>query len=256
MLIEWGEMYDKYVAAHLTGATYSHTDEQLAGTGTSGSGGGSGGGGGSGSGEYKVKYKPSGYIWGSSYASESDAKAAISAAAKRMGTNVGDYEIIKPANVTTPTTTSTTTRTTHTMATVGPDIPTTSTTAEGVIDEILHDIYSGGIKYASGGLVDYTGPAWVDGTPSKPEAFLSAEDTQMMRNWIESAKYVQYRSPVSNIDSSAFNGSSQNIGELIINITEAQFKDDADFDEVARRVGNQFVKELSKQGFHTMSYSF
>lgn len=256
MLIEWGEMYDKYVAAHLTGATYSHTDEQLAGTGTSGSGGGSGGGGGSGSGEYKVKYKPSGYIWGSSYASESDAKAAISAAAKRMGTNVGDYEIIKPANVTTPTTTSTTTPTTHTMATVGPDIPTTSTTAEGVIDEILHYIYSGGIKYASGGLVDYTGPAWVDGTPSKPEAFLSAEDTQMMRNWIESAKYVQYRSTVSNIDGSAFNGSSQNIGELIINITEAQFKDDADFDEVARRVGNQFVKELSKQGFHTMSYSF
>lgn len=256
MLIEWGEMYDNYVAAHLTGATYSHTDEQLAGTGTSGSGGGSGGGGGSGSGEYKVKYKPSGYIWGSSYASESEAKAAISAAAKRMGTNVGDYEIIKPANVTTPTTTSTTTPTTQTMATVGPDIPTTSTTAEGVIDEILRYIYSGGIKYASGGLVDYTGPAWVDGTPSKPEAFLSAEDTQMMRNWIESAKYVQYRSTVSNIDGSAFNGSSQNIGELIINITEAQFKDDADFDEVARRVGNQFVKELSKQGFHTMSYSF
>ena len=32
--------------------------------------------------------------------------------------------------------------------------------------------------YASGGLVSYTGPAWVDGTKSKPEAFLSAEDTK------------------------------------------------------------------------------
>lgn len=31
--------------------------------------------------------------------------------------------------------------------------------------------------YASGGLVDYTGPAWVDGTKRKPESFLSAEDT-------------------------------------------------------------------------------
>ena len=36
-------------------------------------------------------------------------------------------------------------------------------------------IYMG--KFASGGLVNYTGPAWVDGTKSKPEAFLSASDT-------------------------------------------------------------------------------
>lgn len=31
--------------------------------------------------------------------------------------------------------------------------------------------------YANGGLVNYTGPAWVDGSPSRPESFLSAEDT-------------------------------------------------------------------------------
>ena len=33
-------------------------------------------------------------------------------------------------------------------------------------------------KYKDGGLVDYTGLAWVDGVKSKPEAFLDAEDTQ------------------------------------------------------------------------------
>lgn len=32
-------------------------------------------------------------------------------------------------------------------------------------------------KFATGGLVDYTGPAWVDGTKSRPEAFLTSEDT-------------------------------------------------------------------------------
>lgn len=31
--------------------------------------------------------------------------------------------------------------------------------------------------YAKGGLVNYTGPAWVDGTPAEPEAFLSSKDT-------------------------------------------------------------------------------
>ena len=34
--------------------------------------------------------------------------------------------------------------------------------------------------YASGGMVDYTGPAWVDGTKTKPEAFLSAYQTQQI----------------------------------------------------------------------------
>lgn len=33
-------------------------------------------------------------------------------------------------------------------------------------------------RYAQGGMVDYTGPAWVDGSKSKPEAFLDPEDTQ------------------------------------------------------------------------------
>ena len=31
--------------------------------------------------------------------------------------------------------------------------------------------------YKQGGLVDYTGPAWVDGTKRRPEAFLNSEDT-------------------------------------------------------------------------------
>lgn len=34
--------------------------------------------------------------------------------------------------------------------------------------------------YAQGGYVDYTGPAWVDGTSSKPEAFLNAYQTQQV----------------------------------------------------------------------------
>lgn len=34
--------------------------------------------------------------------------------------------------------------------------------------------------YASGGMVDYTGPAWVDGTKTKPEAFLNPYQTQQI----------------------------------------------------------------------------
>lgn len=40
--------------------------------------------------------------------------------------------------------------------------------------------YEGSKKYLTGGIVDYTGPAWVDGTKTRPEAFLSANDTQLI----------------------------------------------------------------------------
>ena len=35
-------------------------------------------------------------------------------------------------------------------------------------------------QYAKGGLVDYTGPAWVDGTATKPEAFLNPYQTEQI----------------------------------------------------------------------------
>lgn len=35
-----------------------------------------------------------------------------------------------------------------------------------------------GTKYATGGFADFTGPAWLDGTPSKPEAVLNALQTE------------------------------------------------------------------------------
>ena len=38
----------------------------------------------------------------------------------------------------------------------------------------------GASRYAFGGLVDYTGPAWVDGSTTNPEAFLSAYQTEQI----------------------------------------------------------------------------
>jgi len=42
--------------------------------------------------------------------------------------------------------------------------------------------------FDSGGLIDYTGPAWVDGTPTKPEGMLNAEQLDILRNNILSKK--------------------------------------------------------------------
>ena len=59
-------------------------------------------------------------------------------------------------------------------------------------------------KYKTGGMVDYTGPAWVDGTPSKPEAFLSAADTANI------AKLRDILSKVFESNSSSSNTAEQN----------------------------------------------
>jgi hypothetical protein len=63
----------------------------------------------------------------------------------------------------------------------------TVTAAPVVVDSGGHsDLLTGGLQnekmlvmkaYASGGLADFTGPAWLDGTKTHPEMVLSAKDT-------------------------------------------------------------------------------
>lgn len=66
--------------------------------------------------------------------------------------------------------------------------------------------------YASGGLVDYTGPAWVDGTPSQPEAFLSAEDTRRI------GEAAQLLADLPVFGGSSFNSTSITNGDSLIEV--------------------------------------
>jgi hypothetical protein len=54
------------------------------------------------------------------------------------------------------------------------------------------------MKYKKGGLVDYTGPAWVDGTPGNPEAFLNPTQTQIIGD------FAQYLAKLVNNSGSIF----------------------------------------------------
>lgn len=126
-----------------------------------------------------------------------------------------------------------------------------------VVDSDLEDyLFRNAPRNANGGLVDYTGLAWVDGTPTKPEAFLSASDTELIRGWLDAYQTVNMRPHISNIDSGSFSGAGMSIGNVNIEINEAVLGNDADIEAVAQRVGDAFVKELSKTGFHTNNYAF
>ena len=49
-------------------------------------------------------------------------------------------------------------------------------------DNFVKDMQAHYPAYKEGGIVDHTGLAWVDGTKTKPEAFLDAKDTQNISN--------------------------------------------------------------------------
>ena len=104
--------------------------------------------------------------------------------------------------------------------------------------------------YKEGGLVDFTGPAWVDGTKSKPEAFLSAEDTALLKSKIFSNSNYSLRSVIDSLQalgqtfSSIDNSSASNITFENVNIEIQSGVISSDYD--AKRAGEQVFDEFVK----------
>lgn len=105
-----------------------------------------------------------------------------------------------------------------------------TTTAQDMAD---NNANSGAKKYASGGLVDYTGPAWVDGTPGKPEAFLNANQTAMIAAFTANlAKMVSGKFPSSNIEAGS---------NCEINIDIGSIGADYDIDQAINKVKQEII---------------
>ena len=106
------------------------------------------------------------------------------------------------------------------------------------------------LAFAQGGLVDYTGPAWVDGTKSKPESFLSASDTAMLKSKIFSNSDGSLKSLVAALEKITNDTSHYNReGNAAIVIENAQVNIQpgvisSDYD--ARRAGEMALEEMVK----------
>lgn len=103
-------------------------------------------------------------------------------------------------------------------------------------------------QYAKGGLVDYTGPAWVDGSKSKPEAFLSAKDTALLKSKIFSDSNFSLRSCIEAIQALADNfrsistDNSENINIENISIQVGNGTISSDYS--ARKAGQEIMDEI------------
>lgn len=86
------------------------------------------------------------------------------------------------------------------------------------------------IKYKTGGLANFTGPAWLDGTKSRPEMVLNARDTQ---------NFIQLKDILANILSHTSGSSiTENNGDNTydIDINVEKIGSDYDLDQIASKV--------------------
>lgn len=147
-------------------------------------------------------------------------------------------------------------------------------TTSGGSKNLTQTFYTGA-RFASGGIADFTGPAWVDGTASQPERILSPHQTasfdklvsimdsleasgfsldSLRSSIMDSRIHIPSLAPA--IDKTALAGVSSSIGTVNVTIEEAEINDDRDYDEIAQIVGEKFAKEISKQGVTLARYSF
>lgn len=112
-------------------------------------------------------------------------------------------------------------------------------TAIGKGDRVYYTVASGTkqylAKYATGGLADYTGPAWLDGSPTKPELVLNPKDTE---NFIQ-LKDILAKSQLGQ-NNTTFGNNMFNIS-----IDVAQLANDYDVDQMVSRV-QQKIEEASR----------
>lgn len=121
----------------------------------------------------------------------------------------------------------------HAMETTLPSILEQFFARTTTAQDMANDNQVSGARYASGGLVDYTGPAWVDGTPGKPEAFLNANQTAMIAAFTANlAKMVSGKFPSSNIEAGS---------NCEINIDIGSIGADYDIDQAINKVKQEII---------------
>lgn len=97
-------------------------------------------------------------------------------------------------------------------------------------------------RYKKGGLVDYTGMAWVDGTKNQPEAFLNAQDTRNL---------AQLKEMLAAHFNSTTNKSIG--GDCTIYVNVDSISSDYDIDQAINKIKNEMVKSSSYRNVNLIS---
>ena len=115
-------------------------------------------------------------------------------------------------------------------------IPPVEEIVEEMVDsDVLPPMYPWHKKFASGGLVNFTGPAWLDGTKSRPEYVLNAQQTKSFFTLVDTLESLKYKPS---------NNQTENYGDTTydIDINIETVKEEADVDMLVDKVQKSIVK--------------
>ena len=102
-------------------------------------------------------------------------------------------------------------------------------------------------KFKHGGLADFTGPAWLDGSKSKPEMVLNARDTE---------NFLQLKDILSNLRMS-FSESKGALGGdwyFDIDINVGEIASDYDVDQLTERVKQSIYTESTYRNVNAINF--
>lgn len=103
--------------------------------------------------------------------------------------------------------------------------------------------------YKKGGLANFTGPAWLDGTKSRPEAVLNARDTE---------NFLQLRDILGEVltkTRNLGNSNSENSGDNYydIDIQVDRLSNDYDVDQLVRKIKKEITKDANYRNVRTIN---
>lgn len=104
--------------------------------------------------------------------------------------------------------------------------------------------------FKTGGLADFTGPAWLDGTKSRPELVLNARDTQ---------NFVQLKDILADImnGSNDLNSKSSKTGDnyFDIEINVENIDSDYDVEQIANKIRSMIYEDATYRNVNAISFA-
>lgn len=103
------------------------------------------------------------------------------------------------------------------------------------------------VVYKKGGLANYTGPAWLDGSESDPERILSPYQTKLFETMVtalERMATIPIDSMPNLSDVQTTGGSPMSFGDIVVNVDNLDTDDD--YEELAEKVGNVLMEKIGR----------
>ena len=119
---------------------------------------------------------------------------------------------------------------------------TDSTYQKTTYNELINNENLKGMKYKSGGYADYTGFAWLDGTPSHPEAVLNASDTE---------RFIALIDTLRSLEADGAGSSGDNYFD--INIEVGSVSGDYDVERMADKIKEIIVNDAAYRNVNSIN---